>query len=64
MTTDAIYRYGFVFYKKDITYSTDALNNTQDDGSLNCIRFAVINRTDNRAVMQDVSTNKTTSNDL
>ena len=50
---DAIYRYGFAMWKKDLTYSNDALGNIQGDDSLNGIRFAVINRSTNHIVMRD-----------
>ena len=43
---DAIYRYGFAMWKKDLTNSNDTLGNTQGSDSLNGIRFAVINRSD------------------
>ena len=50
---DAIYRYGFAMWKKDLTNSNDTLGNIQGDDSLNGIRFAVINRSTNHIVMRD-----------
>lgn len=55
---DAIYRYGFALYKKDLTNSNDALNNPQGDANLNGIRFAVINRSSQHIVMRNQYTNQ------
>lgn len=52
-TEDIIYRYGFQMYKKDLTFSTDALNNMQGSGSLDGIRYAVINRSNHHVVMRN-----------
>ena len=50
---DAIYRYGFAMWKKDLTNSDDRLDNTQGDSTLNGIRFAVINTSDHHVVMRN-----------
>ncbi len=50
---DAIYRYGFAMWKKDLTNSNDTLGNTQGSGSLDGIRYAVINRSNHHVVMRN-----------
>lgn len=56
--TDTIARYGFSMYKKDKTSENDNLNNQQGSGSLNGIRFAVINMSDNRVVLRNQYNNQ------
>ncbi len=51
---DLVYRYGFAMWKKDLTNSNDTLSNTQGNTSLNGIRFAVINRSNNHVVMRSI----------